>query len=75
MGTVKVDNDQVWQEFVKTGKVKGFSIEGYFLEQGKREFKTQVIDGGRAIIVPMQQKKKALQYVKILVVRVFLPCT
>lgn len=27
---MKVYNDQVWDEYVKTGKVKGFSIEGYF---------------------------------------------
>ena len=30
MVAVKVNNDEVWEEFVKTGKVKGFSIEGYF---------------------------------------------
>ena len=29
MGSVKVNNDKVWTEFVKTGKVKGFSIEPY----------------------------------------------
>ena len=26
MGTVKVENDKVWNEYVKTNKVKGFSI-------------------------------------------------
>jgi hypothetical protein len=43
MISMKVDNDQVWQD-VKDGKVKGFSIEGYFadklemsLEQKKKE--------------------------------------
>ena len=30
MGTVKVNNDEVWNEYIKTNKVKGFSIEGYF---------------------------------------------
>lgn len=35
MVSVKVDNDEVWQEFVKTGKVKGFSIEGYFADKTK----------------------------------------
>lgn len=30
MVSVKVNNDEVWEEFVKSGKVKGFSIEGYF---------------------------------------------
>lgn len=33
MGSVKVDNDDVWNEYVKTGKVKGFSIEGYFADK------------------------------------------
>ena len=30
MGILKVDNKQIWHEFIKTGKVKGFSVEGYF---------------------------------------------
>ena len=33
MGSVKVDNDEVWNNYVKTGKVKGFSIEGYFADK------------------------------------------
>lgn len=33
MGAVKVNNDDVWNEYVKTGKVKGFSIEGYFADK------------------------------------------
>ena len=33
MGSVKVNNDEVWNEFVKTKKVKGFSIEGYFADK------------------------------------------
>ena len=43
MISMKVDNDEVWQD-VKDGKVKGFSIEGYFadklemsLEQKKKQ--------------------------------------
>ena len=36
MGTVKVNNDTIWNEFVKTGKVKGFSIEGYFADKMER---------------------------------------
>ena len=35
MGTVKVDNDEVWEDYVKTGKVKGFSIEGYFADKAE----------------------------------------
>ena len=30
---MKVYNEQVWNDFVKTGKVKGFSIEGYFADK------------------------------------------
>ena len=30
---VKVNNEDVWQEYVKTKKVKGFSIEGYFADK------------------------------------------
>tara|TARA_R110000772_G_scaffold73413_1_gene160628 strand:- start:133 stop:723 length:591 start_codon:yes stop_codon:yes gene_type:complete len=33
MVSVKVDNEDVWRDFVKTGKVKGFSIEGYFADR------------------------------------------
>lgn len=32
MVTMKVDNDEVWNDYVKTGKVKGFSIEGRFAD-------------------------------------------
>ena len=31
--SMKVDNDEIWNEFVKSGKVKGFSIEGYFADK------------------------------------------
>ena len=33
MGTIKVNNDEVWNDYVKTGKVKGFSIEGFFADK------------------------------------------
>jgi hypothetical protein len=36
MGTVKVNNEDVWNEYVKTNKVKGFSIEGYFADKMER---------------------------------------
>ena len=32
MVSMKVNNESVWQDYVKTGAVKGFSIEGYFSE-------------------------------------------
>ena len=33
MGSVKVNNEDVWQEYVETNKVRGFSIEGYFSDR------------------------------------------
>jgi hypothetical protein len=36
MGAVKVNNEEIWQEYVKTDKVKGFSIEGYFADKMER---------------------------------------
>ena len=35
MISMKVENDEVWNDYVKTGKVKGFSIEGYFADKAK----------------------------------------
>lgn len=35
MGTIKVENEVIWNEFIKTKKVKGFSIEGYFADKMK----------------------------------------
>lgn len=29
-GEFKIDNDEVWNEFIKTGLFKGFSVEGFF---------------------------------------------
>ena len=29
-GLMKVNNDEIWNDYVKTGKVKGFSIDGVF---------------------------------------------
>jgi hypothetical protein len=34
-GFVKIDNDQVWSDYVKTGQLKGFSVEGNFSEKNK----------------------------------------
>ena len=36
MLSMKVLNDDVWNDYVKTGKVKGFSIEGYFADRAER---------------------------------------
>jgi hypothetical protein len=35
VGAIKVENDEIWNDYVKTGKVKGFSIEGYFADKAE----------------------------------------
>ena len=65
MGSVKVDNPDIWKDYVKTGKVRGFSIEGYFADRASRSnFKTQIIDGSTVMIddrLAYSTKEKALE--------------
>ena len=44
MVSMKVYDDEVWSDYVKTGKVKGFSIEGHFadaMERPKEQIREQ----------------------------------
>lgn len=41
VGTMKVNNDVIWNDFIKTGKVKGFSIEGYFADKATLSLKKE----------------------------------
>ena len=51
MGSVKVDNDEIWNEYVKTDKVKGFSIEGYFADKMEKpkEEDLQEVEAGQLL--------------------------
>ena len=49
ISSIKVDNDEIWNDYVKTGKVKGFSIEGYFadradLKQNEDDLAAEILD-------------------------------
>ena len=63
--SMKVNNDTIWNDFVKTGKVKGFSIEGYFadkLEMSLQKEKEQgLIDQIKTIILNNEKKKTNLE--------------
>jgi hypothetical protein len=54
---VKVNNEQVWNDYVKTGIVKGFSIEGNFAT--KEEFSEQTFLKEFQTIINMTDKKVA----------------
>ena len=47
MVSMKVNNEDVWENYVKTGLVKGFSIEGYFTDKVNMA-EVQSIDEGEA---------------------------
>ncbi len=36
MASMKVNNDDIWNNYVKEGLVRGFSIEGYFIDKAER---------------------------------------
>ena len=49
-GLVKVYNDDVWNDFVKTGMVKGFSIEGYFVDKAQKREDLEQIEAGLKLL-------------------------
>lgn len=54
-GIMKVNNKSVWEEHVKTGKVKGFSVEGFFADKminaSKQTFYYRTTEGGTEIVI------------------------
>jgi hypothetical protein len=45
LATLKIDNPEVWENFVKTGKVKGFSIDGFLSLKEVKLSKNQTTEG------------------------------
>lgn len=43
-GGYKVENDEVWDEFIKTGIFTGFSVEGFFGLERKEDLEAQYFD-------------------------------
>lgn len=65
MVSMKVNNDTIWNDFVKTGKVKGFSIEGYFADKLEmslqKEQEQELIEKIKDIILNNEKKKTNLE--------------
>lgn len=60
---MKVDNEQVWNDYIKTGKVTGFSIDGFFdLEQinlNKQEMNVnEIVDAIKQGFASLSLKKE-----------------
>jgi hypothetical protein len=61
--SMKVDNEQVWNDYIKTGKVTGFSIDGFFdLEQinlNKQEMNVnEIVDAIKQGFASLSLKKE-----------------
>ena len=59
MVAVKVDNEAIWQEWVKEGKVKGFSIEGYFVDKMKKNAEDEMLAELAKAIVKQDARTKS----------------
>ena len=59
---MKVENDAIWEKFVKEGSVKGFSIEGYFAN--KFELSQQKPITSDLELLTDIEKELALDYLK-----------
>ena len=44
VGMMKIDNDKIWDDYVKNGEVKGFSIEGLFTHDLVKASKENVLE-------------------------------
>lgn len=53
---MKIENEDVWQNYIKEGVVKGFSIEGYFDEKPTKMSEVGILDQIRAIILEDENK-------------------
>ena len=58
MVSMKVEDDSVWNDYVKTGKVKGFSIEGYFADRYQMSEEDRLLNEIKEIIMSEQEPKK-----------------
>jgi hypothetical protein len=58
---MKVNNDAIWNEFVKEGKVKGFSIEGWFAQ--RETLKAEQVRAELAAIEEKEAEHLVEQYI------------
>ena len=60
MVTMKVNNDEIWDTYVKTGKVKGFSIEGHFVDALKYDEEEELEDSELAALSLLEELTEEL---------------
>lgn len=68
MITMKINNDEVWNNFIKKGKVSGFSIEGYFTSKldkySKQEEKDENLNENEQLTEEELKNKEIIERIK-----------
>lgn len=59
VATMKIDNEDIWRNYIKEGVVKGFSVEGYFNEKKQELSEDSTLEAIRQIIMKDQKTTKA----------------
>lgn len=66
MGVMKIHSDEIWEDYVKTGKVKGFSVEAFMehklTQPTKKNHFTKEYTNKEADVLLEQIKSLLLQY-------------
>jgi hypothetical protein len=60
MVSVKVDNDAIWKDWVKSDKVKGFSIEGFFIDKMQAKKSSKLMSELTKIIQNHENKQNLI---------------
>ena len=60
MVSMKVENEDVWNKLIKSGEVKGFSIEGYFIPELRENLSKETLSKAK----PIDEYEKKVNEVK-----------
>lgn len=63
-GSFRVDNQDIWDEFIKTGVFKGFSVEGLFKQEYMVDTTAQTLETLHDRIVNLKKEMQKLLHIK-----------
>lgn len=63
-GSFRVDNDEIWDRFIKTGVFSGFSVEGFFKQEYMVDATSQTLENLHDRIVNLKKEMSKLLQVK-----------
>jgi len=63
-GSFRVDNDEIWDRFIKTGVFSGFSVEGLFQQQYMVDATSQTLENLHDRIVNLKKEMQKLLQLK-----------